>query len=40
VEGSVDVNTWTGSLHGIQNVAEQWLKLQYYRFYVLPFLQR
>ena len=28
---------WTASWHGVQNVAEQWVKLQYYRFYVLPF---
>jgi hypothetical protein len=26
---------WTQTWHGIQNVTEQWLKLQYYRFYVL-----
>jgi len=31
------VNTWTGSWHGVEDVAEQWLKLQYYRLYVLPF---
>jgi hypothetical protein len=32
------VNTpknWTQTWHGIQGVTEQWLKLQYYRFYVL-----
>jgi hypothetical protein len=29
---------WTLTWHGIQNVAEQWLKLQYYRLYVVPFL--
>jgi hypothetical protein len=29
--------TWTQSLHGVQDVAEQWAKLQYYRLYVLPF---
>ena len=33
-------HTWTSSLHGIQNVAEQWAKLQYYRLYVLPFKAR
>ena len=33
-------HTWTQSLHGIQNVAEQWTKLQYYRIYVLPFMAR
>ena len=35
-----DVNTWTHSWHGIQDVMEQWAKLQYYRFYVLPFRLR
>jgi hypothetical protein len=37
VHGAQEVNTWTGSWHGVQDVAEQWLKLQYYRLYVLPF---
>jgi hypothetical protein len=37
VHGIPGVNTWTETWHGIQNVAEQWLKLQYYRLYVLPF---
>ena len=36
VQGSPGVSNWTQSWHGIQNVVEQWLKLQYYRFYVLP----
>jgi hypothetical protein len=36
-EGSRGVNSWTRSWHGIQVVAEQWLKLQYYRLWVLPF---
>jgi hypothetical protein len=27
---------WTRTWHGIQEVAEQYLKLQYYRFFVLP----
>jgi hypothetical protein len=31
------VDTWTRSWHGVQKVAEQWLKLQYYRLYVFPF---
>ena len=31
---------WTKTWHGIEDVAEQFLKLQYYRFYVLPFLSR
>jgi hypothetical protein len=34
------VNTWTRTWHGVQDVAEQWLKLQYYRLYVLPFRLR
>ena len=37
VQGSVGVDNWTRSWHGIQDVVEQWLKLQYYRLYVLPF---
>ena len=37
VGGSRGVTNWTRSWHGIQEVAEQWLKLQYYRFSVLPF---
>ena len=37
VQGSRGVTNWTRSWHGIQEVAEQWLKLQYYRFSVLPF---
>jgi len=37
VQGSRGVGTWTRSWHGIQEVGEQWLKLQYYRLYVLPF---
>lgn len=37
VQGTVGVDTWTDSLHGIQAVVEQWVKLQYYRLYVLPF---
>jgi hypothetical protein len=32
-----DIHTWPASWHGIQNVLEQWLKLQYYRLWVLPF---
>ena len=39
VEGTRGVGTWTRSWHGIQEVAQQWLKLQYYRFYVLPLLR-
>ena len=37
VQGSVGLNNWTRTWHGIQDVAQQWLKLQYYRLYVLPF---
>jgi hypothetical protein len=37
VEGPRDVSKWTNTWHGIQDVAEQWLKLQYYRLYVIPF---
>jgi hypothetical protein len=40
VRGIQDPQTWTQSLHGIQNVLEQWVKLQYYRLYVLPFKTR
>jgi hypothetical protein len=37
VKQTPDVDTWTHTWHGVQDVAEQWLKLQYYRLYVLPF---
>ena len=30
------VKHWSRSWHGIQDVLQQWLKLQYYRLYVLP----
>jgi len=40
VQGTREVNTWTRSWHGVEDVAEQWLKLQYYRLYVLPFRLR
>ena len=40
VEGSEGDALWIRSGHGVQNVAEQWLKLQYYRLYVLPFKAR
>lgn len=33
---SGDGNGWARSWHGIQNVLEQWLKLQYYKLCVLP----
>ena len=37
VEEQPDVEHWTRTWHGVQEVAEQWIKLQYYRIYVLPF---
>jgi hypothetical protein len=37
VEGARGVDEWDDTWHGIQNVAEQWLKLQYYRLWVMPF---
>lgn len=36
VLGQRGVETWMETWHGIQEVALQFLKLQYYRFYVLP----
>jgi len=35
VFGKVTPENWTGTWHGIQEVAQQFLKLQFYRFYVL-----
>jgi hypothetical protein len=35
--GTREVDTWAQTWHGIQDVMEQWIKLQYYRLYVLPF---
>jgi hypothetical protein len=32
------VDTWFQSWHGIENALQQWVKLQYYRLYVLPFI--
>jgi hypothetical protein len=32
-----NVGEWTHTWHGIQDVGLQFIKLQYYRFYVLPF---
>jgi hypothetical protein len=40
VQGTRGVANWTSSWHGVQEVAEQWVKLQYYRLYVLPFRLR
>jgi hypothetical protein len=37
VEGPRGVNAYLRSWHGIQELVEQWLKLQYYRIYALPF---
>ena len=39
-QGTRGVDTWARTWHGIQNVLEEWLKLQYYRLYVLPFRLR
>jgi hypothetical protein len=36
VPATTTPENWTRSWHGIQGVVEQWAKLQYYRFYVLP----
>jgi hypothetical protein len=36
-QGERGVHDWNATTHGIQNVTEQWIKLQYYRLYVLPF---
>ena len=38
VQGSRGINTWTRRWHGAQEVTEQWLKLQYYRLWILPFV--
>lgn len=32
--------SWANTWHGIEDVAQEFVKLQYYRFYVLPFLVR
>jgi hypothetical protein len=32
-----DPHEWIRSWHGVQAVFEQFMKLQYYRLYVLPF---
>jgi hypothetical protein len=40
VFGPTTPERWTATWHGIEEVAEQFLKLQYYRFYVLPVLFR
>jgi hypothetical protein len=38
VFGETPPERWTETWHGIQGVTEEFLKLQYYRFYVLPFV--
>lgn len=38
VFGSRKPATWARSWHGVQEVAEQFVKLEYYRLYVMPFL--
>jgi len=38
VFGTTTPERWADTWHGIQQVAEEFVKLQYYRFYVLPFL--
>ena len=40
VFGQRTVYTWAESWHGIMEVGEQLLKLQYYRLYVMPFVLR
>ena len=37
VFGRLGPEHWTQTWHGIQEVVEEFMKLQYYRFYVLPF---
>ena len=37
IVGKSTSENWSQTWHGIQGVTEQFLKLQYYRFYVLPF---
>ena len=40
VFGPTYTGRWTDTWHGIQNVGLEFAKLQYYRFYVLPFKYR
>jgi hypothetical protein len=40
VPGQDTPQTWSRTWHGIQEVAEEFLKLQYYRLYVMPFVFR
>ena len=38
VFGNAKPGHWTDTWHGVQEIAEEFGKLQYYRFYVLPFV--
>ena len=38
VFGTTSPDTWTDSWHGVQEVVLQFLKLHYYRLYVMPFV--
>jgi len=38
VPGELRTERWTQTWHGIQEVTEEFIKLQYYRFYVMPFV--
>ena len=40
VFGPTTPERWTATWHGMQEITEEFLKLQYYRFYVFPFLSR
>jgi len=40
VFGSTTPERWAETWHGVQAVTEEFVKLQYYRFYVLPFVAR
>jgi hypothetical protein len=40
VFGTKGLDTWQDTWHGIQDVLQQFAKLQYYRFYILPFHHR
>jgi hypothetical protein len=40
VFGPTTPEHWAETWHGVQEVAEEFMKLQYYRFYVLPFAAR
>jgi hypothetical protein len=38
VPGQLSTEHWTETWHGIQQVIEEFIKLQYYRLYVMPFV--